>query len=248
VSFIVVIPSRFGATRLPGKPLAMIAGRPMIVHVAERALESGAGRVVVATDDERIASAVEGSGAQACMTRTGHPSGTDRIAEAVEQLRLGDDEIVVNVQGDEPLMPPSLIQQVATALAGASGADMATACHPARDGDADNPDVVKVVRDENGFALYFSRAPIPFVRSAADAEGGHLRHVGIYAYRAGFIRRFTAWPSCSLERLESLEQLRALWHGARVLVVDADEVAPAAVDTAEDLAKVRAVFEGIDGR
>jgi 3-deoxy-manno-octulosonate cytidylyltransferase (CMP-KDO synthetase) len=219
----------------------------MIAHVADRALESGAKRVVVATDDDRIASAIEGSGALACLTRTSHPSGTDRIAEAVEQLRLGDDEIVVNVQGDEPLMPPSLIQQVAAALAGNSSADMATACHPAGDGDAENPDVVKVVRDDKGFALYFSRAPIPFVRSAAGGEGVHLRHVGIYAYRAGFIRRFTAWPSCWLERLESLEQLRALWHGGRVLVVDAKEVAPMAVDTAEDLAKVRAVLDPVDG-
>ena len=242
--FLVIIPARYGSTRLPGKPLAAIAGRPMIAHVAARALESGARRVIVATDDERIAEAVTGTGAEACLTAREHASGTDRIAEAVDILNLDDAQVVVNLQGDEPLMPPKLIREVAAALESTGGAHMATACHPTSPGEIDNPDVVKVVRDAAGLALYFSRAPIPYPRSPGRGAGGrHQRHIGIYAYRAGFIRRFAAWPPCGLEQVESLEQLRALWHGCRIVVVDAEEVPASAVDTAEDLERVRKYLE-----
>jgi 3-deoxy-manno-octulosonate cytidylyltransferase (CMP-KDO synthetase) len=243
----IIIPARFASTRLPGKPLLDIGGRPMIVRVVERARESGAGRVVVATDDVRIRDAVWSFGAEAVLTRADHASGTDRLAEAIGQLRLDDDEIVVNLQGDEPLMPARLIHDVATLLAGRPAAVMATACHAigTRE-DFLNANVVKVVTDHEGHALYFSRAPIPWPRDVmlgqSTAPIKAFRHIGLYAYRAGFVARYTAWPPCPLETTESLEQLRVLWHGEKIAVVEAEEAPAAGVDTLDDLERVRRHF------
>lgn len=245
----VIIPARFASTRLPGKPLLDIAGQPMIVRVVERAQASGAERVVVATDDERIERAVRAFGADVIMTRSDHPSGTDRLAEAVARLDLDDNAIVVNLQGDEPLMPPSLIREVATLLAARPGAAMATACHAitSRE-DFLDPNVVKVVTDDQGYALYFSRAPIPWPRDVMLGKSSSplkaFRHIGLYAYRAGFVARYAGWPACPLETTESLEQLRVLWHGEKIAVVEADEAPPAGVDTPEDLERVRPYFQG----
>jgi 3-deoxy-manno-octulosonate cytidylyltransferase (CMP-KDO synthetase) len=241
--FEVVIPARFASTRLPGKPLAQIAGRPMIQWVYERALESGASRVTVATDDERIAVAVRAFGGAVCMTSPEHASGTDRIAETVKQLGLAPETVVVNLQGDEPQMPAPLIRQVATLLGDRSMAEMATACHAiSTPTEFRDPHVVKVVMDREGYALYFSRAPVPWPRDGLGELGVGFRayrHIGLYAYRADFIRRFAVWPACELERTESLEQLRALWHGARIAVCEAETLPGAGIDTAEDLERVQ---------
>jgi 3-deoxy-manno-octulosonate cytidylyltransferase (CMP-KDO synthetase) len=248
--FTVLIPARYASTRLPGKPLADIAGKPMVVRVALRAQRAGAERVVVATDDERIRAAVEAHGITACATRADHPTGTDRLAEAARALDLPDDAIVVNVQGDEPLLAPALIRAVADLLAAHPDAAIATACHAIADpAEAFNPNVVKVVLDARGYALYFSRATIPWARDAfaisRDAIPQHLplyRHYGLYAYRAGFLRRFPTLAPSPIERFEALEQLRALWHGHRIVVeVTAGTPAPG-VDTEEDLARVRALY------
>lgn len=242
----VIIPARYASTRLPGKPLADIAGKPMIVRVVECAAESGARQVVVATDDARIYDVVMAHGTRAIMTQSDHVSGTDRLAEAIAKLDLDDDAIVVNLQGDEPLMPPRLIRAVADLLAAHPAAVMATACHAiaSRD-DFMNPNVVKVVTDHEGYALYFSRAPVPWPRDAM-AGGGPIksfRHIGLYAYRAGFVARYAAWPACPLETTESLEQLRVLWHGEKIAVAEADEAPGAGVDTPEDLERVRKYFQ-----
>lgn len=244
---IVVIPARYGSTRLPGKPLLDIAGQPMIVRVIERARQSGAARVVVATDDARILEAVKNFGGEAVMTRADHPSGTDRLAETIALLGLADEYIVVNVQGDEPLMPPGLIRQVADVLATHPAAVMATASHAiTRREDFTNPNIVKVVTDHEGMALYFSRAPIPWPRDVMAGTSGApvkaFRHIGIYAYRAGFVARYAQWPACPLETTESLEQLRVLWQGEKIAVVEADEAPAAGVDTPEDLERVRKYF------
>jgi 3-deoxy-manno-octulosonate cytidylyltransferase (CMP-KDO synthetase) len=248
--FTVVVPARYASTRLPGKPLADIAGKPMVVRVAERALAAGAVRVVVATDDARIATAVTAHGITACLTSPAHPTGTDRLAETVEQLALADDAIVVNVQGDEPLLSPELIRGVAELLAAHPETAIATACHPISDpAEAFNPNVVKVVLDRTGHALYFSRATIPWARDAfasrCDAVPPGLplyRHYGLYAYRARFLRAFPGLEQAPIERFEALEQLRALWHGYRIVaVVTAGTPAPG-VDTAEDLEHVRSIF------
>jgi len=249
----VIIPARYASTRLPGKPLADIAGKPMIVRVVERTQQSGAERVVVATDDARIYDAVVASGYEAVMTRGDHVSGTDRLAEAIEKLEFDDDAIVVNLQGDEPLMPPRLIRDVAGLLAARPAAVMATACHAITDrADFLNPNVVKVVSDHEGHALYFSRAPIPWPRDvmAGKASGPikAFRHIGLYAYRAGFVARYAAWPACPLETTESLEQLRVLWHGEKIVVVEADEAPAAGVDTPEDLERVRKCFSVAEER
>lgn len=241
---IVVIPARHTSTRLPGKPLLDIAGKPMIQHVYERARESGAKRVVVATDDERIRAAVATFGGEVCMTGGHHQSGTDRIAEVIVLLGLAPDDIVVNLQGDEPLMPPSLITQVATALAAQLRAVMASACHPIKDQQALlNPNVVKVVLDAEGFALYFSRAPIPWPRDAMsqgrDFKAQAMHHIGLYAYRAGFVSRYASWPPCPLEKIEALEQLRVLWHGEKIVMCETPTPPEAGVDTVEDLERVR---------
>jgi len=253
--FTVLIPARYASTRLPGKPLADIAGKPMVVRVAENARNSGAARVVVATDDARIADAARAHGVDACLTRSDHPTGTDRLAEAAIALGLADDAIVVNVQGDEPLLAPALVARMAALLASRPEAAIATACHPIHDAaEAFNPNVVKVVLDRAGFALYFSRATIPWAREAfaparAGAPPDHLpeglpiyRHYGLYAYRAAFLRRFPTLTPAPIERFEALEQLRALWHGERIVVeVTAGTPAPG-VDTPEDLERVRTLY------
>lgn len=247
MSFNVVIPARFGATRLPGKPLLDIAGKPMIQHVYERASESGADNVIIATDDERIARTAEGFGAQVCMTSVKHHSGTDRITEVVNTLKYSDDQIIVNLQGDEPLMPPTVIKQVADSLEQYSQASMSTVCAKI-DTAAElfDPHVVKVVRDENDMAIYFSRASIPWDRDAFASttevlpeNSTHFRHIGLYAYRVGFLRQYIQWPQCELEKMESLEQLRAIWHGHLIHVAEAVEVPLAGVDTERDLEMVK---------
>jgi 3-deoxy-manno-octulosonate cytidylyltransferase (CMP-KDO synthetase) len=249
VSFSVIIPARYASTRFPGKPLADLAGKPMVVRVCERAKQSGAVAVHVATDDERIAAAVRQHGFAVAMTRSDHVSGTDRLAEAAEQLGLGDEHIVVNVQGDEPLIAPALIRDVAQLLERRRAAAMATACHAIHDGQtAANPNVVKVVLDAAGRALYFSRAPIPHWRDR-DADAAWpppapqpLRHVGLYAYRAAFLRRFPTLPPAPLETLEALEQLRVLWQGERIAVHVSSERPGPGVDTPADLQRVRALW------
>ena len=245
--FTVVIPARFASTRLPGKPLQDIAGKPMIQHVWEQACKSSAQQVVVATDDPRIVAACEAFGAKVLLTRVDHNSGTDRLAEVASQLGLSADAIVVNVQGDEPLIPPVIIDQVAANLAAHPEAGIATLAEPIDEvGALFNPNVVKVSSDINGLALTFSRAPLPWARDALARDRDVLpagvpyrRHIGIYAYRAGFLHDFVAWGPCQLEDTECLEQLRALWHGVRIHVEDALQSPPAGVDTAEDLERVR---------
>lgn len=251
VPFTVVIPARYASTRFPGKPLQDIAGKPMIQRVWEQARLSGATRVVVATDDPRIQAACQGFGAEVVMTRDDHESGTDRLAEVTAALGLGSDAIVVNVQGDEPLIPPAVIDQVAANLAASAEAGMATLSEPLLDAhQLFNPNVVKVVTDVNGLALTFSRAPLPWARDALAQRPTELpegvlyrRHIGIYAYRAGFLQDFVRWGPCWLEKTESLEQLRALWHGVRIHVADAQVAPPPGVDTPEDLERVRRLLE-----
>ncbi len=245
----VIIPVRYASTRLPGKPLADICGKPLIQRVYECAQQSGAGAVTVATDDEHIRKAAEAFGAPVCMTSTSHRSGTERIAEAVKQLGLADDEIVVNLQGDEPLMPPELIDQVAETLRLHGDAVMATACQPIADeSELDDPNTVKVMCDQNGYALDFSRAPISKPRLVDASPGDSFRHIGIYAYRAGFIARYVTWPPCPLEQAERLEQLRVLCHGERIIVyrltpeVSGVRAPEASVDTPADLERVREIF------
>lgn len=251
VSFKVVIPARYGSTRLPGKPLLLIAGKPMIVHVCERALEAGSD-VLVATDDTRIRDAVYGLPVQTVMTRSDHASGTERIAEVADALGWADEEIVVNLQGDEPLMRPALIRSLAEALAGQREAQAATLAAPIREpSEIFDPNIVKTVLDRNGYALYFSRAPIPWHRDSFSRSNIHppedfpyLRHIGVYAYSAGFLRRYVSWPPSRLETVEALEQLRIFWHGERILVLPVDEVPEAGVDTEADLRRVQTVLAG----
>jgi 3-deoxy-manno-octulosonate cytidylyltransferase (CMP-KDO synthetase) len=232
----VIIPARYASTRFPGKALADIGGKSMVVRVCERAKASGAALVAVATDDTRIRKAVESAGYRALMTRADHPSGTDRIAEAAARLRLKSDAIVVNVQGDEPLIPPRLIAQVAATLRVHRAASMSTACHAIDDRESLNPNVVKVVLDARGYALYFSRSQIPFPRSRA---GRWYRHAGIYGYRVGFLKKFAGLTASPEEKIEALEQLRALWHGHRIAVYISRAAMPPGVDTPRDLRAVR---------
>ena len=254
MTFTVVIPARFASTRLPGKPLLDIAGQPMIRHVWERACRSAAARVVIATDDERIRSVAESFGAEVCMTAATHPSGTDRLQEAVRGLGLADDAIVVNVQGDEPLIPPAVIDQVAANLAREPDCGIATLCEPLDTVEPFlDPNIVKLVRDDRMRAIYFSRAPIPWPRDAfavaatAIPEGlAPRRHIGIYAYRVAFLRRYATLEPAAIERQESLEQLRALWHGYRIVVLDQPTAPDAGVDTPADLARVRAAWRAAD--
>ena len=246
-AFTVVIPARYASSRLPGKPLQDITGKPMIQHVWEQAGKSSARQVVVATDDARIVEACRGFGAEVLLTRIDHNSGTDRLAEVAAVLGLAPDAIVVNVQGDEPLIPPAIIDQVAANLAANPQAAIATLAEPIDDVAAlFNPNVVKVVSDRNGLAFTFSRAPLPWARDAfavsreqLPANVPYRRHIGIYAYRAQFLHDFVAWGPCWLEDTECLEQLRALWHGVRIHVADALQAPPAGVDTREDLERVR---------
>lgn len=239
--FRIAIPARHGSTRFPGKPLAPIAGRPMLEHVWTRASEAGAAEIVIATDDRRIADAAEGFGATVCLTRDDHASGTDRLAEVVARRGWPDDAIVVNLQGDEPLMPPALLAQVAADLAAHPAAAIATLAVPLGAGeDRDDPNVVKVVTDRDGYALYFSRAPIPYARGESSAVP--RRHLGIYAYRAAFLRRFTGLEPAPIERAEQLEQLRALWHGERIHVAEAETVPAPGVDAPGDVERVEAAL------
>lgn len=245
--FTVLIPARLRSTRLPDKPLADIGGVPMVVQVARRASLSQADRVVVAADDERIVQACKAHSVESVLTRQDHPSGSDRLAEACVKLGLDSDDAVVNVQGDEPLIPPAIIDQVAANLAANPQAAIATLAEPIEDVQAlFNPNVVKVVSDKTGLALTFSRAPLAWARDAFAKSRDELptgvpyrRHIGIYAYRAQFLHDFVAWGPCWLEDTECLEQLRALWHGVRIHVADALQAPPAGVDTPEDLERVR---------
>lgn len=250
MSFSVVIPARLASTRLPNKPLADIAGLPMVVRVAQRAARAGARQVVVATDAARIAAACQQHGVRALLTRSDHASGSDRLAEACALLGLDDDETVVNVQGDEPLIEPTLIDACAATLAAQTDCVASTAAHPITTlADYLNPNVVKVVLDARGRALMFSRAPLPWWRDgqtdgtfSALPDPPPLRHVGLYAYRAGFLRRFPHLAQAPLERSEALEQLRILWHGERIAVHVSTQASAAGVDTADDLERVRRYF------
>ena len=260
-AFHVVIPARFASTRLPGKALLPIAGKPMVVRVAEQAAKSGAQQIWIATDHHAIAAAVHEHGFKSCLTHAHHTSGTDRIAEVVEQHGWPDDTIVVNVQGDEPLIPPELIRAVAQHLHDHPECAIATACHPIHDAEAmRNPNIVKAVLDKQGNALYFSRAPIPWPRDIFAASSltptlsrGErellpealtvLRHIGIYAYRAGFLRTFRHLAPAPIEQFEALEQLRALWHGYKIGVAVTADAPPSGVDTEQDLHAARKLFD-----
>lgn len=254
MSFTVIIPARYASTRFPGKPLAELAGKPMLQHVYERACQSEADRVIIATDDERIATVAQGFGAEVCMTSSEHPSGTDRLQEVVRQLGFYADDIVVNVQGDEPLIPPRIINQVAHNLKAVPSASIATLSEPIESLDSLlNPNVVKVVSNSEGMAMYFSRAPIPWPRDQHQQalESGQMpagfnwqRHIGIYAYRVKLLNDFVKWSPAPLEQTECLEQLRAMWQGAGIHVEQADEQPPAGVDTPEDLERIRTLLEG----
>lgn len=250
MAFTVIIPARMKSTRLPEKPLKLIEGVPMVVRVAQTAQRSGASRVVVATDHEKILDACRAAGVEALLTQENHPTGTDRLAEAVEKLGLADDEVVVNVQGDEPLMPSEIVDAVAELLISRPACAMSTAAHTIHDIESFmNPNVVKVALDHEGNAVTFSRAPIPWPRDAFRAdrtklpEGfAPLHHLGLYAYRVRFLKRFPTLPQAPLEEIESLEQLRALYYGEKIAVLVLDEALPAGVDTEADLERVRAVY------
>lgn len=242
---VLVIPSRFGSTRLPGKPLRLIAGKPMIQHVYERAAKSDFETIIIATEDQKIRSCCEGFGATVCMTSDQHETGSDRLAEVAKIYGWSDDTIVVNLQGDEPLTPIANLYQVASNLANNPEASMATLATPILNTkQLVDPNIVKVVMDKKGMALYFSRAPIPFQRDKKEFESNDyaLRHIGIYAYRVAYLKAFTARETCPLEILEKLEQLRAMWHGARLHVEIAVEVPGHGVDTEEDLLAVEQVI------
>lgn len=246
-SFVVVIPARFASTRFPGKALAQLDGKPMVAHVIDRARESGADEVIVATDDQRIADAVASCNCPVAMTRNDHATGTDRIAEVVTQRGWPDDIVIVNAQGDEPLLPPALVRSVAGTLEECPQAAIATACHPIENvTEFMDPNAVKVVFDENRYALYFSRAPIPWPRDAFASGASRLpddlpayRHIGIYAYRCAFLRAYASLSQAALERYESLEQLRALVHGYKIAISVQEHAPPPGIDTPDDLERVR---------
>lgn len=251
ISFKIVIPARYGATRLPGKPLRMLAGKPLIVHVCERALETGQ-PVWVATDDERVGEAVSALPVEVVMTGTHHTCGTERIAEVVRIKDWNRADVVVNLQGDEPMMDPALITQAARALLESRDAHIATLATPFTSrAELFSPHLVKTVVDTFGHALYFSRAPIPWHRDEFSQPGEalpdavpFLRHIGIYAYMAGFLKTYSEWPVCPLETAESLEQLRILWHGELIAVRTVDAAPAAGVDTEADLLRVEALMQG----
>jgi 3-deoxy-manno-octulosonate cytidylyltransferase (CMP-KDO synthetase) len=251
MSFIVIIPARYESTRLPGKPLKDIAGATMIQRVWQQASKSSASRVIIATDDERIKQVAKEFGAEVCMTRGDHVSGTDRLQEVAQTLELNDEQLVVNVQGDEPLIPPAVIDQVADNLAAHAIAGVSTLSEPINDIEAFNdPNVVKVVANATGMANYFSRASIPWPRGDVQAESGVIpreqspkRHIGIYAYRVSQLNAFVRWPVAPAEQAESLEQLRFLWNGVAIHVADAVKKVPGGIDTEKDLADVLALFE-----
>lgn len=247
MSYSVIIPARYASTRLPGKPLADIAGKPMVIRVLEQAKKSSATRIIVATDNQLVFDVVNAYGGEVILTSDKHKSGTERLAEVINQCQFSDDEIIVNVQGDEPLIPPIIIDQVATNLINYR-TGMATLAVPINYAEeAFNPNAVKVVTDKDGYALYFSRATIPWDRDnfakSLDIIGNfYLRHIGIYAYRAGFIRQYINWQPTALEQIEMLEQLRVLWYGEKIHVDVAKEIPAIGVDTADDLESVRKIF------
>lgn len=247
MSFTVIIPARYASSRLPGKPLADIAGKPMIVHVMQKAQASGANRVIVATDHQDVFNAVVTAGGEAIMTSPNHNSGTERLAEVIDIAKLSDDHVIVNVQGDEPLIPPKIIAQVANNLI-AADCGMATLAAPIHNvEEVFNPNVVKVIVNQQGYAIYFSRAAIPwdrdrFIIDKSEIGDFYLRHLGIYAYRAGFIRHYTNWAPVPLEKIEMLEQLRVLWYGEKIHVDQALEIPAVGVDTTEDLELVRNIL------
>ncbi|KVD71297.1 3-deoxy-manno-octulosonate cytidylyltransferase [Burkholderia sp. ABCPW 14] len=252
--FVAVVPARLASTRLPNKPLADLGGKPMVVRVAERAREAGAQQVLVASDAQSVLDAVREHGFDAVLTRADHPSGTDRLAEVAAKLGFGDDTIVVNVQGDEPLIDPQLVRDVASHLAAHPSCAIATAAHPLHDAqDVFNPNYVKVVLDANGVALYFSRAPIPWSRDAYLPHWPNVaampaptcpvyRHIGLYAYRARFLRTYPTLAQAPIEAAEQLEQLRAMWHGERIAVLITEHAPEAGIDTPADLERVQALF------
>jgi 3-deoxy-manno-octulosonate cytidylyltransferase (CMP-KDO synthetase) len=244
VSFIAVIPARLASTRLPNKPLADIAGKPMVVRVAERALASGASKIVVAVDDQSIFDACQAHGLNVMLTSNQHPTGTDRLSEVASRLNLNANDIIVNVQGDEPLIPAELITQVAQTLADHPEADIATAALVIDDlSEVNNPNVVKVAMSQSGQALYFSRAPIPYSRDPQKYQAQCFRHIGMYAYKASFLKEFSKLTPAPIEEAESLEQLRAMWYGYKIQVLLTDAAPPPGVDTAEDLDRVRQIFK-----
>ena len=254
MTFSVIIPARFASSRLPGKPLADIAGKPMIQHVFEKARQSGASRVIIATDNKNVAQVAKDFGAEVCMTAEHHNSGTERLAEVVEKLAIADDEIIVNIQGDEPLIPPRIVRQVAENLANFKVNMASLAVKIQEPQELFNPNVVKVLTDKNGYVLYFSRSAIPYDRdqfmnlqepAKAQLADIYWRHIGIYAYRAGFLQRYAEMSVSPLETIESLEQLRVLWHDYPIAVETAKEAPAAGVDTQEDLDRVRTVFEAV---
>lgn len=249
MSFVVIIPARYESSRLPGKVLADIGGKPMIQWVVEKAQKSGASKVIVATDNDKVAAAVTSFGGEVCRTRADHQSGTERLAEVVAQYQFSPEQVIVNVQGDEPFIPPENISQVASNLANQSKARMSTLSMTIDDvAEAFNPNAVKVLCDKDGYALYFSRATIPYDRNRflnqtniTEIGNFYQRHIGIYAYRAGFITDYVTWPASELEQVESLEQLRVLWQGEKIHVAVAQTRLPVeGVDTPEDLEKARA--------
>lgn len=250
MKFTVIIPARYASSRLPRKPLLEIAGKPMIQHVWEKAQQAGASRVIVATDHHEIADTVRQFGGEVCMTSTEHNSGTERLAEVIEKMAISEEEIIVNVQGDEPLIPPEIVSQVAENL-DRHQVNMATlAVKIQHREELLNPNAVKVIADQQGMAIYFSRSVIPFPRDQFATlddpfvqQQNYLRHIGIYAYRAGFIKRYVAWQATALEQLESLEQLRALWYGEKIHLELAKRAPQAGVDTPEDLERVRQFFK-----
>lgn len=249
MKFTVIIPARYASSRLPRKPLLEIAGKPMIQHVWEKAQQAGASRVIVATDHHEIADTVRQFGGEVCMTSTEHNSGTERLAEVIEKMAISEEEIIVNVQGDEPLIPPEIVSQVAENL-DRHQVNMATlAVKIQHREELLNPNAVKVIADQQGMAIYFSRSVIPFPRDQFTTlddpfvqQQNYLRHIGIYAYRAGFIKRYVAWQATALEQLESLEQLRALWYGEKIHLELAKQAPQAGVDTPEDLERVRKIL------
>jgi len=252
MSFIVVIPARFESSRLQGKPLKEItAGKTMIQYTWEQAQKSKANRIVIATDNEQVKTVCEGFGAEVCMTNKNHQSGTERIAEVIEKLDFNEQDIIVNVQGDEPMLPPELIQQVAAGLEKNISINMATLCETIDDiKTVFDPNAVKVIRNQQNFALNFTRAPMPWSRDTFGKEStlpsnwAYKRHIGLYAYRAGFIKQYINWEECELEKVEKLEQLRVLWHGEQILVLDALMDAGVGVDTQQDLDMVRMLLNG----
>lgn len=250
MSYHIIIPARYTSVRLPGKPLRMIAGKSLLAHVIESAQRSQAERIIVATDDQRIIDAALDYDVETCLTSAQHNSGTERIHEVIEKFDLADDTVIVNMQGDEPLMPSSCLDQLGLALAQDTGAEMATLSAPMENAEEIfDPNVVKLVCDQQGNALYFSRAPIPWERDAfmhtppALSSLAHFqRHIGLYAYRAGFVRQYISWGSCELEQIESLEQLRVLYHGEKIKVVAAGEVPGPGVNTEEELQRAEAIL------